>query len=533
MLRVVKLHMLNRNQTLKVNKLHALPNRSAPTFLLLLFITLVIVNPQLNAAENISAVGQLRLINPETGVSSSCSATLVGPSRVATVASCVLSEETGRHARAAEVCFRINGQRSCYSSAQILTHSNYLSSQGVTDAHNLAYIDLKQPVTGIRPIKEYSPQQFEKLLQDGLGDLQTLWVGYDSRGISSRLPIQKSHLQLSGLEYDYVHSRLNLETAAILPGQHYEGTAVLIEDGGERYLLGMISSTFPDEIVHYYPEINPCDEDPVIVRYPKPIMLSTTQITAYPVAACGMNGFQSVPGYSELKCARMARRTSLANSIDVDNPIAMRQQALEYTAAEDTTDRIIDIYQLLNKAIQAGDNKAAVILARLLLEGDVFPKDTQTAGDLLQPLNSAEAHWLQAQQQLQAYSEHDMRSINASLDQQLYTHLSKASEFGISKAQYFLGRLYQFGIGTEQDVRKAYQWYARSAMQGEPSAQFQLGTMWVDGRGVRSYPQVGHYWIRQAAARGYIRAQNYLALNRQQSIDDALDEYEFEYSDTE
>ena len=526
--------MSNQKLTCKSNKPLALPHWGRQFLFFTSLVLLQSLTATLNAASvNVSAVGQLSLVNPESGSTSSCSATLIAPSRVVTVASCVLSEETGRQAQSARVCFRTDSQRQCYNSRKILTHSAYLDSNDVNDANNLAYIELERPVNGIQPIKELSPQQFESLLKQDISTLTTIWVGYDSRGISSRLPIKKSHLELTGLEYDYLNRRLNLETAEILPGQHYEGTAILLENNGQRYLLGMISSTFPDEIVHYYPEVNPCDEDPVIVRYPKPIIRSNTKITAYPVAACGMTGFQAARGFNELKCIRMERRTALNKAVEDKNPIAMRQQALELIKAEDTTDLVIDIYQLLNKAIAAGDSQAHVLMAELLLEGEVFPEDNATAETLLKSQSTADAQWLQAKELLQAYSEHDMRSINAALDQQLYSHLSVAADAGIAHAQYFLGRLHQFGIGTKEDARNAYQWYARAAMQGDPSAQFQLGTMWVDGRGVRSYPHVGHYWIRQAAARGYIKAQNYLALNRQESIDDALDQYEFEYSDTE
>ena len=523
--------MLNRKLTLRNNNTLTLPLWGR-NFLIIPIVSLLFhFTSSTLLADNISAVGQVTLINPETGKQTSCSATLIAANRIATVASCVLSEETKRHAQIAKVCFRVNGQRNCFNSKKILTHSNYLASSGVTDANNLAYIELDKPVTGIQPIKELTPKQFERLLGNNIAAAETLWVGYDSRGISSRLPIKKSHLRLTGLEYDYLNRRLNLETADILPGQHYEGTSVLVELNNQKYLLGMVSSTYPDDIVHYYPEVNPCDEDPVIVKYPKPIMLSQTQITAYPVAACGMIGFQATRGYNELNCVRLERRTSLKAALDIKNPIAMRQQAVELTKTNDTTDLVIDIYRLLDASMKAGDIKSNIFMAQLLLEGEVFPQDNRTARKLLEGQTLADAHWLQAKELLKAYSEQDMRSINVSLDTELYQHLIAASEAGIARAQYYLGRLYQFGIGAKEDARIAYQWYARAAMQGEPSAQFQLGSMWIDGRGVRSYPQVGYYWIRQSAARGYIRAQNYLAL-KQRGIDEALDEYEFEYSDT-
>lgn len=487
------------------------------------------------------AVGQLTLTNPETGLISNCSATLVAPNRVATVASCLLSEERSRQAQSASVCFTVSGKKSCYSSREILTHSNYLLSDTVNDANNLAYIILNKPVTGVEPLRELSPKAFERLLAEGLGNAKTMLVGYNPKAISQRRDTKDASFVQTGLEYDYIHRRIILETAELVIGDHYEGTAVVVEQGDANYLLGMISSTNPDDIVRYYPELNPCDEDPITVWYVDkkkaksktefPIMLSKTHITAYPVAACGMNGFQSARGYSELSCVRMMRKTDLETALEKQDPVAMRQQAILLSQSDDTTDHVIDIYKLLDASIKTGDPMASVTMARLLLEGEVFPRDSKTAEKLLREQSLPEADWLLASELLKAYSEHDMRSINAELDQTLMEHVKKAAEAGIAEAQYFYGRLFQFGIGVKENIYNAYVWYAHAAMQGEPRAQFQVGTMWVDGRSKRAYPHVGYYWIRQAAARGYIRAQNYLALN-QRNIDDALDELKFEYSDT-
>lgn len=487
------------------------------------------------------AVGQLIFTNPETGLISSCSATLVAPNRVATVASCVLSEETSRQAASARVCFTVNGQQTCYGSKEILTHSNYLLSDSVNDANNLAYVILNGSVSGIKPIQELAPKAFERLLAVGLSNAKTLMIGFNTAAIKRHKDNRRSSFEQQGLEYDYVKRRISLETAELIIGENYEGTAVILEQNNQHYLLGMISNTNPDDIVRYYPEENPCDEDPISVWYVDkskskkkteyPIMRSLTQITAYPVAACGMNGFQSERGFTELKCVRMMRKTALESALEKQHPIAMRQQAIMLSQSDDTTDHVIDIYKLLDAAIKAGDARASVIMAELLLEGDVFPRDAKTAEKLLSDVKSADADWLIAKELLKAYSEQDMRSINSELDTRLMQHVKSAAEAGIADAQYFYGRLFQFGIGVDESLSKAYHWYAHSAMQGEPRAQFQIGTMWVDGRSKRAFPHVGYYWIRQAAARGYIRAQNYLALN-QQNIDDALDELEFEYSDT-
>lgn len=487
------------------------------------------------------SVGQLTLTNPDTGLLSSCSATLVAPDRVATLASCLLSEETSRQASSVRVCFTVDSQQTCYQSREILSHSNYLFSNSVNDANNLAYVILAKPVSGIKPIQELTPKAFERLLVSGLSGAKTRLAGFNRSAIRRHTTESKTELNVQGLEYDYINRRIMLETADFIIADNYQGTAVILEQNDSRYLLGMISSTNPDDIVRYYPEENPCDEDPITVWYVDkrkskskseyPIMRSVMNITAYPIAACGMDGFQVERGFSELKCVRMMRKIALESALEQQNPIAMRQQAVSLSLADDTTDYVIDIYKLLNSAIGSGDTRALVTMAQLLLDGDVFPRDAQSAEKLLNQVESPDADWLLAKELLKAYSEYDMRSINDELDQRVMQHLKSAAEAGIAHAQYFYGRMHQFGIGVDENLSMAYHWYAHAAMQGEPRAQFQIGSMWVDGRSKRAFPHVGYYWIRQAAARGYIRAQNYLALN-QQSIDDALDELEFEYSDT-
>ena len=177
-----------------------MPLNNAQRLSLLVFFLVAFLHQNSNpvsAAEDVPAVGQLILINPETGSRASCSATLIAPSRVVSVASCLLSEETTKQAQNARICFRQNQQRQCYQSRKILTHSNYLSSTGVNDANNLAYIELERPVNGIKPIKELSPKQFEKLLGSDVAAINTLWVGYDKRAVLSRTPIKKSHTELS------------------------------------------------------------------------------------------------------------------------------------------------------------------------------------------------------------------------------------------------------------------------------------------------------------------------------------------------
>lgn len=63
--------------------------------------------------------------------------------------------------------------------------------------------------------------------------------------------------------------------------------------------------------------------------------------------------------------------------------------------------------------------------------------------------------------------------------------LRAAAQKGHKKAQYRLGRCYDKGNGTEEDDRKAFGWYEKSAAQGYAKAIYQLGKCYKDGEGVQ------------------------------------------------
>ncbi|NNJ72789.1 MAG: sel1 repeat family protein [Enterobacterales bacterium] len=487
-----------------------------------------------------SSVVKISFTNPETGNAANCSGVLISPSTAITSASCILAEETGKQSRSARVCAERAVGKPCLESLEIMSHSGYLTTKTVASANNLAYLKLRGQFNlrqhKISLPKEITPQEFQKIVLEQGSMVKTFWVAYNNRGASS-LPRNAFRGVIAPLEFDFAAQNLSYSGHTLKLGSHFAGSPVFIEHNNELKLIGLLSGISPDRTVHYYPEVNPCDLDPVIVRYPKEIMRYTAEVTPYAVSACGMQGFQTSTQFSALNCKRMQRALNLESNIKKDNPIALRQFAERLSKENSARDNIVTIYQNLKKAIASGDIRAREILAEIFLTGVLIPKDANSANQLLmddsQQLISSYAHWLKAKELLRGYNDEDFRSLNDDIDKEVYGYLQVAAQSGYAEAQYYLGRMHQYGLATKPDNRKAYQWFAQAAMQGFSKAQFQLGTMWVDGRGVRAYPEVGLYWIRQAAARGYVKANNYLALNKgQYKIDSALNEYELEYNDT-
>lgn len=63
--------------------------------------------------------------------------------------------------------------------------------------------------------------------------------------------------------------------------------------------------------------------------------------------------------------------------------------------------------------------------------------------------------------------------------------IEKEAIKGNSEAQYYLGRMYRWGEGTNVDLKKAVYWYAKGADQGNRKAQNNLGIMYANGLGVK------------------------------------------------
>ena len=78
---------------------------------------------------------------------------------------------------------------------------------------------------------------------------------------------------------------------------------------------------------------------------------------------------------------------------------------------------------------------------------------------------------------------------------------------GDAAAQFYLGIMYENGLGVAQDPAEAAKWYRRAAEQGNANAQFHLGAMYVQGMGVVQDHAEAAKWYRAAAEQGNASAQ--------------------------
>lgn len=105
-----------------------------------------------------------------------------------------------------------------------------------------------------------------------------------------------------------------------------------------------------------------------------------------------------------------------------------------------------------------------------------------------------------------------------------YEILLPMAEKGNAEAQFFLGKMYRYGLGKQADARQAQKWFdlaikndvvnvmKKEASQGVASAQSNLGVMYYEGLGVDRDTKAAAEWNRKAAEQGYAIGQsNYAA----------------------
>lgn len=73
------------------------------------------------------------------------------------------------------------------------------------------------------------------------------------------------------------------------------------------------------------------------------------------------------------------------------------------------------------------------------------------------------------------------------------------AEKGNAEAQYYVGKIYEGGLGTEPDYASAAKWYEKAASANHSASQFTLAQMYEKGQGVAQDMQKALNLYRQAA----------------------------------
>ena len=79
---------------------------------------------------------------------------------------------------------------------------------------------------------------------------------------------------------------------------------------------------------------------------------------------------------------------------------------------------------------------------------------------------------------------------------------------------YRIGKMHCYGLGTEQDYEKAFEWFLKSAQEGNKFAQYSLANLYYYGNGVEKDLSQAFLWYRKSSEQGqpyasYAAAQMY------------------------
>ena len=90
----------------------------------------------------------------------------------------------------------------------------------------------------------------------------------------------------------------------------------------------------------------------------------------------------------------------------------------------------------------------------------------------------------------------------------------RCSEFGDQNCMYYLGKMYENGLGVNRDYQEAQSWYGKAARRGYPWALYSIGLLHMTGGpGIPQDCNVAREWFQKAAAAGNAGAQQWLAAN--------------------
>ncbi len=92
------------------------------------------------------------------------------------------------------------------------------------------------------------------------------------------------------------------------------------------------------------------------------------------------------------------------------------------------------------------------------------------------------------------YTEPDQANLGTALQVWL-----AAAQSGDAEAQFYVGQIFEKGLGVDPDFGSAAQWYRKAAEQGYAAAQINLGSLYETGRGVEQDGEEALRWYRRAA----------------------------------
>ena len=131
----------------------------------------------------------------------------------------------------------------------------------------------------------------------------------------------------------------------------------------------------------------------------------------------------------------------------------------------------------------------------------MFPYEPKFDGQIMKPVNMRSYVW---------YRIGKMHCYGLGTEQdyaQLFEWFLKSAHEGNKFAQYSLANLYYYGNGVEKDLSQAFWWYRKSSEQGQPYASYAVAQMYSKGEYVAENKETAQRYYK-AALSGFLELES-------------------------
>ncbi len=238
---------------------------------------------------------------------------------------------------------------------------------------------------------------------------------------------------------------------------------------------------------------------------------------------------KELPALTENKVFQPVRNMIIRTVLDMDSPMVDVVGQDPGLTVSDIDDPDVEISQLVDESEQSTEECTDVVeTADFVSDSEYYlkwSKNYKEVCKLIYDKNSKLEDFQKAEQLLLTESQngnvlatHDLGKLYSTdklgekdleKSQRYYSESLKgfleieptASKLK-SYVQYRIGKMYCYGLGTEQDYSQAFEWFLKSARENNKFAQFSLANLYYYGNGVEKDLSQAFLWHQKSASQG-------------------------------
>ncbi|MGN0613745.1 MAG: MobP3 family relaxase [Porcipelethomonas sp.] len=238
---------------------------------------------------------------------------------------------------------------------------------------------------------------------------------------------------------------------------------------------------------------------------------------------------KELPALTENKVFQQVRNMIIRTVLDMDSPMVDAVVQVPELIVPNTYDSDVEISQLVDESDQSAEEGTVTIntadfvsdskyylkwsnnfkeACKLIYDKNSKFEDFQKAEQLLL-LESQTGNVLAVHDLGKLYSTDKLCEIDLEKSQRYYTEALKGfleielTAYKLkSYLQYRIGKMYCYGLGTEQDYSQAFEWFLKAAKDNNKFAQFSLANLYYYGNGVDKDLSQAFLWYQKSASQG-------------------------------